>query len=326
MVHDSHAEIVARRGLVRWLYHQIATAGTSGSLAVRSSNARRHQFELLPFDLWLYISLAPCGDSAVFSRSDPAPTTSPCWTSSNHGMLRVKMEAGHCGAIITSEFAQSMDGLQLGDRATSQSCSDKVALWNVVGVQGSLLSRLIDPVFTKGLVIGDAFSYSHMCRAICCRSQLALDSTATKSQGTSEMYLQSHHPRILHCPTTTQRADEIAKSSDFSYNWAEQDEEIERLCCRTGLVDNTRKLPARISKAALFSSFCGLMPTAASLTYTENKTLSSAYKKAKHAWVKAITQYTKGSWKFKASDFGDFYLTEPSSSIPGRRFARDSLR
>jgi DNA-binding CsgD family transcriptional regulator len=311
VVHDSHAEIVARRGLIRWLYHQIATAGTNGSLAVlRDANGGRRLFELLPFDLWLYISLAPCGDSAIFSRSDPAPTASSCWTSSNHGMLRVKEEASR-GAVLTSESTQSMGGLQLGDRATSQSCSDKVALWNVVGVQGALLSRLVDPVFIKGVVIGDAFSHGHICRAICCRSQVALDSTATKSTGLSEVYLQSHHPRILHHPTETQRADAIAKLSDFSYNWAEQDKGIERVLCRTGLVDNASKVPARISKAALFSSFCRSMPAAASVTYTENKKMSNGYKEAKHAWVKAMmTQYKKGSWKFKLSDFGDFCLTE----------------
>ncbi|CAE7229976.1 unnamed protein product [Rhizoctonia solani] len=37
----------------------------------------------------------------------------------------------------------------------SHSCSDKIALWSLVGFQGALLYQLVGPLFFSGLVIGD---------------------------------------------------------------------------------------------------------------------------------------------------------------------------
>lgn len=37
----------------------------------------------------------------------------------------------------------------------SMSCSDKIALWNVVGLQGSLLSNIMRPIYLSAIIIGD---------------------------------------------------------------------------------------------------------------------------------------------------------------------------
>ena len=42
------------------------------------------------------------------------------------------------------------------------SCSDKIAAWNIVGVQGSLLAtKLIEPIFIQSITIGRKFAYRH---------------------------------------------------------------------------------------------------------------------------------------------------------------------
>lgn len=40
-------------------------------------------------------------------------------------------------------------------RTLSMSCSDKIAAWNVLGVQGALASTLFGPLYASSVIIGD---------------------------------------------------------------------------------------------------------------------------------------------------------------------------
>lgn len=35
------------------------------------------------------------------------------------------------------------------------SCSDKIASWGVLGIQGALVSRVLEPVYVDGVVVGE---------------------------------------------------------------------------------------------------------------------------------------------------------------------------
>ena len=72
----------------------------------------------------------------------------------NRGKLRSKIESG-MGTVPLPErpVLQTWDGVMSGERLLTMSCSDKILSWNVIGVQGSLLSHWLRPVYFSSITI-----------------------------------------------------------------------------------------------------------------------------------------------------------------------------
>lgn len=78
-LNDCHAEIIARRCLIRYLYHQLKLLieeNNSESIFERIPESDR--FQLKPsIAFHLYISTSPCGDGRLFAPQEPEPEQTP---------------------------------------------------------------------------------------------------------------------------------------------------------------------------------------------------------------------------------------------------------
>ncbi|CAK1555948.1 unnamed protein product [Leptosia nina] len=170
-VNDCHAEVVARRCLQRYLYHQLL-------MYAQSENPRKpiEDSDLTPLpeggyklkenrQIHLYISTAPCGDGRIFSPHETKAEPDRHPNRFSRGQLRSKIESGE-GTIPVkrSAFIQTWDGVLQGERLLTMSCSDKLARWCVTGVQGALLSRILKPVYLTSVVLGSLLHPGHMYR------------------------------------------------------------------------------------------------------------------------------------------------------------------
>ena len=73
-------------------------------------------------------------------------------------MLRSKIECGMGTVPINPKILiQTWDGVMSGDRLLTMACSDKILRWNVLGVQGALLTHVIKPIYLSSVTVGSKF-------------------------------------------------------------------------------------------------------------------------------------------------------------------------
>lgn len=80
--------------------------------------------------------------------------------------------------VESSAIVPTWDGIQHGERLRTMSCSDKILRWNVLGLQGALLSHFINPIYLKSITLGEV-SYTTFFGRLWHRnsnSQLSLES------------------------------------------------------------------------------------------------------------------------------------------------------
>lgn len=246
-VNDCHAEVVTRRAFLRFLYAQLGlcTKGKKDTSIFEKESSGK--FSLKPgISFHLYISTAPCGDARVFSPADEmvpvAPDAHPLRQS--RGQVRVKVEAGE-GTIPAESQIQTWDGILSGERLYTMSCSDKLARWNLLGLQGALLSLYIEPVYLKSIIIGSLFQEQHLLRAVYSR--------ISGVQGLPEQFTATLP--LLHA-VSTPPARVAQKSPTKSFNWTWGDTEVELVNCKTGRLDE--RVPSRLCKQLLFEQFMDL--------------------------------------------------------------------
>ncbi|XP_041365341.1 double-stranded RNA-specific adenosine deaminase-like [Gigantopelta aegis] len=313
-VNDSHAEIITRRSFLRFLYKQLESYDPSRphGLFERGPTGK---FRIRPaITFHLYISTAPCGDGALFSPRDTGSNNSPLvdmqsrehhptFTSTVQGLLRTKMEGGEGTIPIESDFTeQTFDGIIRGERLRTMSCTDKICRWNVLGMQGALLSHFIEPVYLDSLTLGFLYDHGHLARAVCCR----VNRTGQPIDELLPTGYHLNHPwlgRVTACDPSR----ETQKTKNLSINWSFGDQQPEVIdgplgLCHTGI---EKKFFSRVTKKAMYESFkkiCvkfGASNLGQAKNYHEAKLAAKDFQSAKMALVKKLKENNYGPWVSK---------------------------
>jgi hypothetical protein len=184
----------------------------------RDRDKQQYQYRLKAnVSVFLYSSSQPCGNATIKKWAKSAkPNIYPdlsCYEYPHelrhHRRLEVTARSQGQVAILVKREDHSLGIDEDTDQVSSlpseivipsgmalpgtghglvMSCSDKISLWNALGLQGGLLADIFDPVYMDAIIIGRKFSQTHCQRALCCRLQ---DFTRADSS------YSIHHPAML---------------------------------------------------------------------------------------------------------------------------------
>ncbi|KAF9452012.1 adenosine deaminase/editase [Macrolepiota fuliginosa MF-IS2] len=333
LVHDSHAEVLARRGALRWLLEEIGRINTSTGYVsewltridgspTQNSDERPPYLLRRDVELNMYVSTLPCGDASMRYLASTQDATMAALKSTNvfpllapHEASRGRDNYNRLGVLRTKP------GRADSPPALSMSCSDKMAKWSVVGVQGSFGSRFLEPVYIRRVIIGEVPRDDEGMRRIVREDcERALKERLGDVKGLPEGYA-IHPPEIcftdipfVHCKTELDGVVRTTGSCNESLCWVADSKPSEVLI--NGLKRSTspknrysekyRPMLSRISMFDLYRQIMeleGLVPIPYDMYYVDAKAGSMRYQRAKTAllgpeglfsgWIRIDTQYQR---------------------------------
>jgi len=206
VVHDSHAEVLARRAFLRMCYREILdiaretstykVAGAAAPWRLLEPAGHAGGFRMRPgITLHLYVSTAPCGSCSMPAMAGGASNRAfPSFAMRDvddvpWNELWSGVAARHeAGVFAPSKPATTVKGAAgRGERAPAPgvvfarlrdaekvpgvtlSCSDKISRWQALGIQGAMLSHLVPtPLAFSTVVVGRKFNPDRLRLGTCC--------------------------------------------------------------------------------------------------------------------------------------------------------------
>ncbi|KAI1884887.1 hypothetical protein AGOR_G00214500 [Albula goreensis] len=310
-LNDCHAEIIARRSLLRYLYSQLEHFISSRKDEQQKSifqQCEKQGYKLKDnVQFHLYISTSPCGDARIFSphetaiedQGDRHPNRKA------RGQLRTKIESGEGTIPVrSSNTIQTWDGVLQGERLLTMSCSDKIARWNVVGIQGSLMSYFTEPIYLSSIILGSLYHADHLSRAMYQR--------IADIEDLPQLFTLN---RPLLSGISNAESRQPGKAPNFSVNWTVGDQGLEVINATTGKDDMGR--PSRLCKHALYNCWMRLHSRLSSnlriqasrpSSYHSAKQAALEYHSAKQTLIKAFHKAGLGAWVKKPIEQDQFSL------------------